>query len=186
MPYQAMSSDTAGASLATRTAILATVVPEQGLIEDQPAFTMTHLSVDVYLEFQQEAERDLAENTNLVLCLVRGDVSLQQLQDIMDGSVWDATPAAGTARLPAVQNSQGNLVRAIKGEVEFVVHELSAASFGGLMRYRFDGKPLRFGEGKYTFPANVGWKFLWYNQGHATTTTSVISGGDIRSWGIWL
>lgn len=160
--------------------------PLVDLTEDQPAFMMSLVDVDIALEFQQEGIRELIENTNLQLVLTRGDISDAQLQGTLDGDVWDATPAEGDSRLRQVQDAQRIPVCVVKPRVEFTESESGDAVFGGLVRYQYTGPPLNVVKKPFTFPENVGWKWSIFNNGPSSTSTACTLSGNIRHWGKWL
>lgn len=192
IPLLAYAGDAAPTSLAAQQCVKLTPTPTTTVLtEDQPAFTMTKVQVAMSVEFQQESDRELIDNTALLLVLARGDVDQSQLQDALNGKVWDATPAEGGLRLDQAQASQKMPVLIVHGEVDFVVSEGETAStFGGRVRFNYVGSPIQpeivDGGRPYTFPANVGWNWWIYNYGPSVTSSTAVASGITRHWGKWL
>ncbi len=186
MPVLSVASDTAMASLAAKTAALVSGLSGIGaLTEDQPPFLMTKIDLDLIMEFTNEGERNLRESSGPLLILTSGEVSIAQLAAVMDGLVWDATPAVGGVPLQEVQNQQGRIILIVKPELDPVVKELVAATYGRIARYRYTGDPKQLG-GSWTFPENTGWQWIWYNHTNAIVDASAIADGYFRHWGKWL
>ncbi len=192
IPLLAYAGDSAPTSLASQQCVKLTPTPTTTVLtEDQPAFTMTKVFVEMAVEFQQESDRELIDNTALLLVLTRGDVNQLQLQDALNGVVWDATPTEGGLRLDQAQASQKIPVTIIGGEVSFAISEGETAStFGGVVRFRYCGSPISDeivdGGRPFTFPANVGWNWWIYNYGPTVTSATALASGITRHWGKWL